>query len=193
MHQVRPAILVLVLCLPAIAVAQEPALPTEVDHPDGETPAQRMLTLAHTDALPRFDRADIFAVTLPAPFSDQKPKNERAARTFPVRPYGKLADIHASKTIRGADCEQLRSAWQKLAFDRHGGAFCHEPVYGVRFFRGKTLLFETTICWKCQNFYVPTFDPQKKQLSHGWYGFANNQDAQRLFQLLSQHVPHPKL
>ncbi|WP_182868000.1 hypothetical protein [Stieleria mannarensis] len=161
-------------------------------HPDGESPAERMLSLAHTDALPGFDRAELYAVSLPKrdPFSDQDSRRESSAQSFPVRPYGVHADIHAHVSITGGDCARIRRAWQSLSFDRLGGAFCHTPAYGMRLYRDDALLFETTICWECQNFYVPRYDAQKRQISHGWYGFANDDHAKALLKLFQSLLPH---
>ena len=162
-------------------------------HPDGETPQERMLSLAHTDALPRFDRAELFAVSLPDPKGNERPKKQPDDTTFPVRPYGVYADVHGHVTLTGNDCESLRSAWRSLAFDRLGGAFCHFPAYGIRLYRNDQLLFETTVCWQCQNFYVPRYDNNKRRVSYGWYGFANDENAKALLKLLRSHLNHPKL
>lgn len=164
-------------------------------HPDGETPHERMLSLAHTDSLPRFDRVELYAVSLPKrdPFSDEKPDRKAESKTFPVRPYGIQADIHAHVSLTGDACDELRAAWRSLAFDRSGGAFCHYPAYGFRLYRGDVLLFETTVCWQCQNFYVPRFDVDKRRYTHGWYGFADDDKARALLKLFRSHLPHPKL
>jgi hypothetical protein len=154
-----------------------------------------MQSLAHTEALPSFDRVELYAVSFPKrdPFSDETPKRKATSKTFPVRPYGAHADIHAHVTLKGADCVDLRTAWQSLAFDRLGGAFCHYPAYGFRLYRGDQLLFETTVCWECQNFYVPRYDPEKQRYTHGWYGFANDGKAKALLTLFRSHLLHPKL
>ena len=56
-----------------------------------------------------------------------------------------------------------------MTFDKFGGAFCHFPVYGLRFYRNDQLLFETSVCWKCSNFYLPNSEPEKSDLDD----FAN--------------------
>ncbi|MEM6778330.1 MAG: hypothetical protein AAF670_11790 [Planctomycetota bacterium] len=164
-------------------------------HPDGDTPHERMLSLAHTDALPQFDRVELYAVSLPKrdPFSDEKPKPQTTGKTFPVRPYGAQANIHAHVSLSGANCAKLRRAWQSLAFDSLGGAFCHDPVYGIRLYRDNVLLFETTVCWACQNFYVPRYDAEKQRYTHGWYGFTNDDNAKSLLKLFRSLLPHPML
>lgn len=161
-------------------------------HPDGDTPQDRMLALAHTDALPRFDRVELYALTMPAPFDDEEPKRKATSQTFPVRPYGLHADVQGHATLKGDACQKVRSAWQSLTFDRTGGSFCHYPVYGFRLYRGDDLLMETTVCWQCQNFYVPRYDSEKRGYTHGWYGFANDDHAKSLLKLFQGYLAHPK-
>lgn len=162
-------------------------------HPYGDTSIARMTALAYTDSLPAFDRLEIYAVSMPKPFSDKRPKEEPDEKTFPVRPYKVHADIHAQTTITDDDCGKVQAAWQALAFDRFGGAMCHFPAYGLRFYRKDLLLYETTVCWKCQNFYLPSFDSAEKEFTYGWYGFANDDKAKHLLKLLQRLLPHPRL
>ena len=68
-------------------------------HPDGETPQERMLSLAHTDALPRFNRAELFAVSLPDPKGNERPKKQPDDKTFPVRPYGVYARRSRARNV----------------------------------------------------------------------------------------------
>lgn len=174
----------------AASDGEEERTPT---HPDGENPHQRMLSLVHTDALPRFDRADLYAVSFPDPEGNERPKSKPTDKTFPVRPYGLHADVHGHATLEGEACDRLRDAWQSLAFDRLGGAFCHYPAYGIRLYRDNALLFETTICWQCQNFYVPSYDAEERRFTHGWYGFANDAAAKALLEFFRSQLPHPKI
>ncbi|MEM1070655.1 MAG: hypothetical protein AAGI63_17255 [Planctomycetota bacterium] len=134
-------------------------------HPGGDTPHSRMMVLAHTDALPKFDRIELYAVSMKkSDASEEEPTKRKATdKTFPVRPYGAQADIHAHVTLSGDDCEKFRKAWQSLNFDPLGGAFCHYPAYGFRLYRDDALLFESTVCWKCQNFYIPEYDAKKRR------------------------------
>ncbi len=173
------------------------ALTAEVDwprlHPDGKTPAERMLTLAHTDALPKFDRVELFAVSFPDGSADDDAKDASEDPFFPVHPYASQARVHGHVTLRGDDCDELRSAWQSLAFASDVMALCHIPVYGLRFYRDDQLLYETTICWKCQNFSLPAYDPNAQRRDHRWYGFLKDDKSEHLFQLLQAHLKHPKL
>ncbi len=52
-------------------------------HPDGDTPIARMLSLAHTDGLPAFDRVEVYAISFPDRSGDERPKTQATNQTFP--------------------------------------------------------------------------------------------------------------
>jgi hypothetical protein len=76
---------------------------------------------------------------------------------FPIIPYGSKSKILKRSTL---------SAEQKLEFmpklqevvgiqgEIDGGAFCHFPIHGVRVYAGDTIIFQSSFCWKCNNFSV---------------------------------------
>jgi hypothetical protein len=180
----------------AIAVAQTEKISS---HPDGDSPLARMTALAHTEALPRCDKIEILALTFPKPFADPLERDIPSEKAFPIRPYNKDARIEASTTITGASVESLAKTWRAMHFDKWGGAFCHEPVYGLRFYREDKLLFETSICWKCTNFYIPDVGERQppeivpETTDYQWYGFQKNAASVQLLNMLRKHLPHPDL
>jgi len=56
-------------------------------------------------------------------------------------------------------------------------------------YRDDKLLFETTICWKCSNFFVPEYDPESGELKSVVYGFESNANAKKLLKLFQQVLP----
>jgi len=152
-----------------------------------------MLVLAHTDGLPRFDRAELFAIWPAAPDAKPEDKDKPNRKTFPIHPYNFQAHIYGKQTITGSGCSDIRAAWQALTFDPNSIGLCHIPAYGIRLYRGDSLLFETSVCWKCQNSYIPRYDLSKKQVVHVWYGFKNDDNAKKLLKLFRSKLPHPKL
>ena len=199
------ACLILFGCVSQLA-AQEPAAdpfgaPGHSDdsdwapvHPDGDTPLEKMNSLVHTDALPRCDRVEILAIFRPQnPFDESAKQEIPKEKAFPLRPYGSSALILASRIVGDTDAEKVCKAWRALEFDRLGGAFCHVPAYGLRFYRGDDLLFETSVCWKCRNFYLPTLERKNGKTVYQWYGFSGNQDAKDLLDLMKSLLKHPKL
>jgi len=76
---------------------------------------------------------------------------------FPITPYGNKSKILKRATLT---VEQQRAFVPKLQEvvgvqgDGSGGAFCHFPIHGVRVFAGEEILFQSSFCWKCNNFAV---------------------------------------
>jgi hypothetical protein len=102
------------------------------------------------------------------------------AKYFPVHDHKKSAIIHAQTNLVGANALQIADEWRSLEFGWEYQALCHEPAYGLRFYRGKKLLFETSVCWECHNFTV----------RDGFMGFhATAPPAQRFLQSLNRHLP----
>jgi len=59
-------------------------------------------------------------------------------------------------TLTGTDAEAFAAQWRSQTFGSQYQMMCHEPVFGFKFYKGSTLLFETTVCFHCQNFVVRT-------------------------------------
>jgi len=98
--------------------------------------------------------------------------------------WGKRAftfNANASHPLAFAVAESVGARWSEVF-----------RVYGLRLYRDDVLLFETTVCWQCQNFYVPRYDKENQRFTHGWYGFANDDNAKSLLKLFRSLLPHPK-
>jgi hypothetical protein len=62
---------------------------------------------------------------------------------------------------------------------------CHNPVYGLRFYENDKFIFETSVCWECQNY----------TLNHSsrYFGFDGHSiRALQLALILHKHVPLPQ-
>ena len=95
--------------------------------------------------------------------------------------------IATQKTISGDEAKEFRKRWRAMTFGWGFSGLCHEPAYGLRFFNDKSLVFETTLCWKCSNFYVPT------PLGYTYCGFDDkNPQAQAVWELLQKYAPLPE-
>ena len=153
----------------------------------GSRPPRDPKARAVTTDLPAFDRAEIFTLRLSGGFTalEKEPGPDR----FPIRPYDAFSKIISEAELGPADSQQLRQLWRRLPFDALAGAMCHLPVYGLRCYDGDKLIFETTICWKCQNFYTP--DDSKN--GFGWFGFRSGPASATLLTFLRRHLPHPEL
>lgn len=107
---------------------------------------------------------------------------------FPIKPYRKVSEILARKPLAGEDLEACRKATAELlrAPEDSGGAFCHFPIHGVRFLRGEEIVFESSFCWKCGNYYV-TF-PNNVQGTASWCGI----DSDGIEKFLGKQLPIPQ-
>ncbi len=59
-------------------------------------------------------------------------------------------EIETSKTLKGAEAQNLASLWRQQSYNR-GMAACHNPAYGIKFFSGEKLLVYASLCWDCNN------------------------------------------
>jgi len=70
------------------------------------------------------------------------------------------------------------------ANDQGGGAFCHYPIHGLRLYREEDLIFQTSLCWKCSNYFFEYPDGRGAR----WVGFYEPS----LETFLKKHMPIPK-
>lgn len=111
-----------------------------------------------TSALSHCDRVEVFHLRGTG-LRETDPAD--ATTGFPIRPYGSYSHILGGATLSGSDAEAMASLWRSQRFDGGVQALCHYPAYGFRYYSGRKLVFETSVCYRCNNFYTPT----------GWWGF----------------------
>lgn len=92
---------------------------------------------------------------------------ERENEFFPIKPYGKASEILARKHLSGEELNACRKATAELllASKTWEGAYCHYPIHGLRFLKGKEVVFETSFCWKCRSYYVTFWDDEEGSAS----------------------------
>jgi hypothetical protein len=105
---------------------------------------------------------------------------------FFIRPYNVSSKILARKKISGDGFLPFRKAGAELLVSgvEGGGAFCHYPIHGIRFLKGEDILYQTSLCWHCQNFFVEYPDDEDAS----WVGI----DSESLKELLSKEMPVPQ-
>jgi hypothetical protein len=166
---------------------------------DITTSLSRMSALAYTEAFPEVDRIELYTLVLDPKHKDAVPEGGSRER-FKLGSSGgfggaKSSDVYVDVdlhvTIDGKKCKEITDAWRSLSFQPNG-ALCHVPPYGVRFYRENNLLFETTVCWKCHNFYMPEIDPKTGEMNLLLYGFKNDTHAKKLLSIFHKHLPIPK-
>ena len=63
--------------------------------------------------------------------------------------------VHGQNTLVGEPMTRLRDLWSAILSEVEGlQASCHYPIHGLRFLGGGSVLFETSLCWVCNNYYV---------------------------------------
>jgi len=137
-----------------------------------------------TTSLPPCDRVEVFHLDGGGP---------RTATEDPSKIFSGLrsAGILSTQDFTGSDAEALAALWRSQTFGWDFQMLCHSPVYGFRFYTGNRLVFETTLCFHCSNFYVTVFGES------GWWGFdAESPRARELLQRLQEvfpaSIPKPK-
>ncbi len=117
-----------------------------------------------------------------------KREEGRESDFFPIKPYGEVSEILARKRLTGEDLNACRKVAGELlrAPETWGGALCHYPSHGVRVLKGKEVVFESSFCWKCSNYYV-TF-PNNAEGSASWCVIATD-GIQRF---LEEQLPIPQ-
>jgi hypothetical protein len=83
-----------------------------------------------------------------------------------VNEYMRMAKNAPCIRVEGENAQEIASLWRQLLHDEQ--MRCHIPPFGLRFYIGKKLLIEGSICWECNNIFVEengedlayTFDAQ---------------------------------
>lgn len=142
-------------------------------------------------------------VNLPAKFASKLPECDRIEvfllsggvqddggdGTFPIRPYKKFSKIEKKQDLRNEEAKKFCATWRSLTFDMWSQAACHFPIYGLRFYEGDKLQFETSVCFGCSNFYFP-----RAGGGTSWHGFNKNDEAGKaLISSLSEIIPRPEM
>lgn len=76
---------------------------------------------------------------------------------FPIIPYGGKSKILKRSTLTAEQKLKFMPKLQEVVGIQgkiDGGAFCHFPIHGVRVYAGDTIIFQSSFCWKCNNFAV---------------------------------------
>ena len=103
---------------------------------------------------------------------------------FPIMPYGAKSKILKRSRLTPEERKEFLPALTKILIaDPADGPFCHFPIHGIRVFSGEKIIFQTSICWHCGNFYVHYPDG-----AH-WNGIADGGD---LAKVLHKLMPIPQ-
>ena len=76
---------------------------------------------------------------------------------FEISPHNQIAEVLNHKVLEGQELLAFQNALYNLLqphTDVWSRAMCHEPILGVEVFIGSDLIFSTSFCWKCNNYFV---------------------------------------
>jgi hypothetical protein len=69
-----------------------------------------------------------------------------------VNEYMRMAKNAPFTLIEGENAQKIACLWRHLPHDEQ--MRCHMPPFGLRFYLGKQLLIEGSVCWECNNIFV---------------------------------------
>jgi hypothetical protein len=100
---------------------------------------------------------------------------------FPIRPYEKETKILKRRELGAEEFKALLpSLVQIVAVEGNTyGAMCHQPIHGLRIYDQGVLIFETSICYECRNFFV--LYPNG---GAGWVGLNGNEFEDQMKKLM---------
>ena len=104
---------------------------------------------------------------------------------FPIVPYGNQSKILKRKMLSADEIKLLMPSLQKtIAVEKNsGGAMCHFPIHGIRVWDAEDIVFQTSICHHCMNFYMT--------YPFGGAGWTSLSDP-TLRTVLEQFIPIPQ-
>lgn len=108
---------------------------------------------------------------------------------FPILPYDSVHPTYGSRELTGENLKEFLDVWKNFPIDNsRPSVMCHFAVYGIRFYRKEKLIFQTSLCWACENFYVDT-----RFFGSDWIGFdSGSADSRRLLEICDAFLPYDR-
>ena len=109
---------------------------------------------------------------------------------FPILPYDTVHPTYGSRELTGEDLTGFLDVWKNFPVDdTRPSIMCHYAVYGIRFYRKEKLIFQTSLSWACENFYVDT----RFFGSNNWIGFdSGSADGRSLLGFCDALLPYDR-
>ena len=188
------------LLIPVIISAEELDLPdsfkSEVDRPDiphsfsalrkfykEKEGIQRKYRVRFSEALKHADSAEVLLLSFT---TDRDIPKGKESEYMSISPYGSYSKILQRKKLREESLIECLKKTVNLLQEPHlRGPLCHFPIHGIRLYRDEELIFETSLCWHCSNYFIMYPDDHDKA---SWVGFASD----KLEQFLKKELPVPQ-
>jgi hypothetical protein len=145
----------------ALTRAETPLMSAERSYSEALDRAQINYRRELAVALKAADKIELFLLDFePTASPDAKYDSAWAIRlpkdAFPIIPYQSQSRILSRKVLTADERQLLLPPLQAtVGVEKNTyGAMCHFPIHGIRAWVGKEILFQTSVCWHCSNFYV---------------------------------------
>jgi hypothetical protein len=104
---------------------------------------------------------------------------------FPLRPYGnKTCYFSKQTTVKADDYDRFRALFSLLGKNVYGEQYmCHNPAYGLRLYGEETLIFETSLCFECKNWYIPILHTNE------WVSLPGGDDDAAILTFFQSYFP----
>ncbi len=136
-----------------------------------------------SEALKYADAAEVLLLSFTP---DREIPEGKESEYLLISPYGSYSKIIERKKLTGESLTECRSKTVKLLQEPYlAGPLCHFPIHGIRLFRGEKLIFETSLCWHCSNYFIRYPDDFDEA---SWVGFASDD----LEKFLKKELPIPQ-
>jgi hypothetical protein len=111
------------------------------------------------EAIESADKIEVFLLEFDSLKEDEidfSPESRGEDPRFPISPYKSSAKILKRRALTSDELKDLRPALMAVVGieKETGGSFCHFPVHGLRVFEGESVIFESSFCYFCENFYI---------------------------------------
>jgi len=98
-----------------------------------------------------------------------------------------------SKTLVGAETQELTNLWRSQSYSYDGHVMCHAPLYRIRFYKNNALVTEATVCFHCHNIYFYKYAGAKssEEPLDATFDFSRDDQSYTQFRdYLSSLFPH---
>ena len=113
---------------------------------------------------------------------------QQESMTVAVDPYETSYATYGEEILTGAEIDEFWALWSKIDPGTGPTVLCHDPVYYFIFRDGGKPVFQTSVCWKCSNFFVTS-----RLFGSHWITFDSSNDASRaLLKFCDLRLPYDR-
>ena len=104
-------------------------------------------------------------------------------KKFAIYPYGKFTKIVKKKKLTKKEVKEFLPLLYTAMRTDEGQNDCHKPIHGVRIYSGNSIIFQSSFCYDCSNYYFvyPSGEAE-------WRSFG----GARFRKFIEQYLPIPK-